>query len=182
MESLSRIQSVDVGIPLVADEFVEFHAARLLLLIRFCGTAGRIDGLTKMAKLDFFVRYPSFFARASNSQRPAEQTPIVESSMVRFHYGPWDQRYYDVLAYLSARELINVTRSGETVVVTTTDNGARIAEELSTATEFEPLVNHMKEVKKAFGSKSGTALKDIVYRTFNAEVTQLRLGELISGE
>jgi hypothetical protein len=40
----------------------------------------------------------------------------------------------------------------------------------------------MKDVKKTFGSKSGTALKDIIYRTFNAEVTQLRLGELISGE
>jgi hypothetical protein len=55
-----------VSLPLSADNIVEFHAARILLLISLCGTSNRIDGLTKMAKLDFFVRYPNFFAVAKN--------------------------------------------------------------------------------------------------------------------
>jgi hypothetical protein len=57
----------------------------------------------KMAKLDFFSRYPDFFevARAAiaPSQSTAEQQETddtVESAMVRHHYGPWDKRYYHV--------------------------------------------------------------------------------------
>ena len=51
--------------PLLADDLVEFHLARILLLLRLCGRGNRIAGLTKFAKLDFFVRYPDFFARAN---------------------------------------------------------------------------------------------------------------------
>ena len=74
--------------------------------MHICGKAGRIDGLTKMAKLDFFTRYPDFFevARAA-VETHAESGSVgtadaVESSMVRHHYGPWDKRYYQVLAHL----------------------------------------------------------------------------------
>jgi len=54
--------SQPISLPLAADDILEFHAARLLLLLEICGTAGRIDGLTKMAKLDFFKRYLDFLA------------------------------------------------------------------------------------------------------------------------
>ena len=57
MRCLIRIGTQPVSLPLSADDIVEFHAARLLLLMSICGVAGRIDGLTKMAKLDFFARY-----------------------------------------------------------------------------------------------------------------------------
>lgn len=182
MESLNQIRDVDVGIPLVADEFVEFHASRLLLLVHFAGISGRINGLMKMAKLDFFVRYPKFFARATRQNAATKQQLITESSMVKFHYGPWDLRYYDVLAYLSARDLITVKREDETVIITISEAGIRIAEELAGLQEFEHLVEHIKKVKRAFGSKTGTALKDIIYRSFNSEVAQLRLGQLILEE
>ena len=56
MKSLRNFASQAAGLPLLADDVLEFHAARLLLLFRVCGTKDRIDGLTKMAKLDFFVR------------------------------------------------------------------------------------------------------------------------------
>ena len=59
--SLNRIAGRSIALPLSADDIIEFHLARLLLLLKFCGTAGRIEGLTKMAKLDFFARYPDFF-------------------------------------------------------------------------------------------------------------------------
>ena len=63
MKSLNRLGARSVSLPLSADDIVEFHAARLLLLLSVCGVAGRIDGLTKMAKLDFFARYPDFFLK-----------------------------------------------------------------------------------------------------------------------
>ncbi len=53
------------GLPLTADQITEFHAARLMLLLHLCGVKNRIEGLTKLAKLDFFVRYPAFFLRAA---------------------------------------------------------------------------------------------------------------------
>ncbi len=69
MKSLKNINDLPAGVPLAADDLLEFHAARLLLLFKVCGVAGRIDGLTKMAKLDFFVRYPQFFNEACKAAR-----------------------------------------------------------------------------------------------------------------
>ena len=101
MKSVRRLSQIAAGNPLASDDLIEFHAARLLLLIALCGTKNaaegttRIEGLTKLAKLDFFVRYPDFFNRASQALNADERsaTTVVESSMVRHHYGPWDQRY-----------------------------------------------------------------------------------------
>jgi hypothetical protein len=83
MKSIQHIGEEPVSLPLPADSIVEFHAARLLLLINFCGTAGRIDGLTKLAKLDFFVRYPDFFAvaKAKETVEPARSSEAVESAI-----------------------------------------------------------------------------------------------------
>lgn len=43
------------------DDAVDFHASRLLLLLNLCGTnpGPGIEGRTKFAKLDFFLRYPA---------------------------------------------------------------------------------------------------------------------------
>ena len=62
MKSINNFGDQPRTKPLLADEILEFHAARLLLLLNVCGKGGVIDSLTKMAKLDFFVRYPSFFS------------------------------------------------------------------------------------------------------------------------
>ena len=61
-----------------------------------------------MAKLDFFVRYPEFFDEVcAYLGHPISGVAITrESGMVRFHYGPWDNRYYQVLAYLEGVGLL----------------------------------------------------------------------------
>ena len=48
MRSLNRVGTLPMSLPLAADDIVEFHAARLLLLMHVCGVKGRIDGLTKL--------------------------------------------------------------------------------------------------------------------------------------
>ncbi len=107
MKSLQKLLNQNAGLPFVADDVLEFHAARLVLLIRYCGmrnrvtTEYRIQGLTKMAKLDFFIRYPAFFKEVTTmEQEGVRDTCPPESPMIRYQYGPWDQRYYQVLAYL----------------------------------------------------------------------------------
>src|SRR3984957_7652819 len=125
MRSMRHIGHSPVSLPLAADNIVEFHAARILLLISLCGTGNRIDGLTKMAKLDFFGRYPDFFGVAKNTSPPvAEGNDTVESAMVRHHYGPWDKRYYHVLSVLEAKGLIVVVKEGNSYRITLTDLGS----------------------------------------------------------
>ena len=180
MKSLERLGSRPVSLPLAADDVVEFHMARLLLLLKLCGTAGRIDGLTKMAKLDFFVRYPDFFQAArDHADGTGVSDHAVESAMVRHHYGPWDKRYYHVLANLEGKRLISVTKEKNSYRIALTDLGQDRSRRLLALPSFMPIVDRMKEVKSAFGSRSGSSLKDMIYKVFDEEVGRRRLGEVI---
>lgn len=188
MRSLNRVGARSVSLPLIADDIVEFHAARLLLLLSVCGVSGRIDGLTNMAKLDFFTRYPDFFEVARAATAPAdaaaasertESDEAVESAMVRHHYGPWDKRYYHVLAHLEAKQLITVTKEGNSYRIALADLGRNRAKALAARPSFAPLVERMREVKKTFGARSGASLKDLIYRLFDAEVGRRPMGQVI---
>jgi DNA-binding PadR family transcriptional regulator len=188
MKSLNRIGTRPVSLPLSADDIVEFHAARLLLLLSVCGVSGRIDGLTKMAKLDFFVRYPGFFevaraatipAGATDAPQRKESDDAVESAMVRHHYGPWDKRYYHVLSHLEAKWLITVAKEGNSYRIALTDLGRKRAEALKARPSFAPILETMREVKKTFGAKNGTFLKKLIYRLFDAEVARRPWGKAI---
>lgn len=181
MKSLAKFTSQPAGVPLLADDILEFHAARLLLLFKLCGISGRIDGLTKMAKLDFFVRYPQFFNELCNKLGVASSDSIrhVESSMIRFHYGPWDDRYYHLLSYLEAKQLIQITPKGNMYVLQLTDDGIDIAIRFAKDPAFINIVEHMKQVKNVLGSKAGSTLKKMIYKLFDEEVTKRSLGEVI---
>ena len=181
MKSLSNFARQPAGVPLLADDVLEFHAARLLLLLKLCGISGRIDGLTKMAKLDFFVRYPQFFNVACNKLgvSSSESVRHVESSMIRFHYGPWDKRYYHILSYLEAKQLIEITPKGNMYVLTLTDSGNSISSHFANDPVFSDIAEQMKQVKKVLGSKAGSTLKKIVYQLFDEEVAKRSIGEVI---
>ncbi len=186
MYSIVRLGDRSVSLPLAADDVLEFHAARLLLLLELCGVSGRIDGLTKMAKLDFFVRYPEFYAVARAVELGEPGTPFVstgatvESAMVRHHYGPWDKRYYHVLAHLESHGLLEVRpMRGTTYQLSLTPRGREVASELAETDSFGGISERMRDVKSVLGGKSGTKLKNLVYRLFDEEVGKLSLGEEI---
>lgn len=179
MKSIKRLGTYSVSLPLLADDVVEFHAARLLLLFYYCGVSGRIDGLPKMAKLDFFARYPDFFAVARRAAVPDAENKhetsklsdtAVEAAMIRHHYGPWDKRYYHILAHLEAKQLITITKHGNSYRLTLTGEGREHAKRLTDRTSFTPLIERMREIKKVFGRKSGSSLKKLIYRLFDEEV------------
>lgn len=187
MRSIKRIGSKSASLPLLADDVVEFHSARLLLLMNVCGVAGRIDGLTKMAKLDFFARYPDFFEVAA-AKLPAaifeeiqdeDAKSAIESAMVRHHYGPWDKRYYHVLAHLEAKGLVTVTKENKTYRLALTDLGKQSATALAAAPSFSDLVLRMGKIKKVFGGKSGSFLKNHIYKVFDQEVGRRPMGQVI---
>lgn len=167
--------------PLNADQVVEYHTARILLLVHLCGSREQIHGLTKLAKLDFFVRYPSFFERAAAELQSSltAGTSSVDSAMVRHHYGPWDPRYYQILAYLEARELIGISKVRRAFVFSLTQSGTSAARMLAAAPPYAEVVAHMKNVKLLLGGKSGDWLKNLVYRVFDEEVAKLAQGAVI---
>ncbi|MDE2703976.1 MAG: hypothetical protein OXI35_02840 [Gemmatimonadota bacterium] len=181
MKRFRELGDTPVSSPLSAEDIFELHAARLVLLLKHCGVKTRIDGLTKLAKLDFFVRYPDFFGKAAQTigAQSLEVSVVSESSMVRYRYGPWDDRYYHLLSYLESTNLINVVRMGNSYRITLTQNGNEVATTISKDSSHATLIQHMKNVKKVMGSKGGTTLKNLIYELFDTEIAARSLGEVI---
>lgn len=165
------------------------HMARLLLLmVAHAGDKGRpVEGLTKLAKLDFLLRYPNCLERALTAagKDPAKagvaefERTTIESRMVRFRYGPWDHRYRRWVALMASRGLVAVDVKGKTVQLWPTPEGQVAATALADQEPLESLAERAKLVAKNFGSRSGSDLKNFVYATF-PELTDMKWGEEIA--
>ena len=164
------------------------HLGRLLILLRvFAGKdeKGTIEGLTKLAKLDFLLRYPMYLERAlrakkassSNVKVAAHEEKSVESSMVRFRYGPWDFRYRRFINLLVAKGLATINLKGRTIEIGLTPAGVKAAQALSDDDAFSDNFRRAKLVKTHFDRK-GTHLMKFIYKTF-PQIVSLRLGEEI---
>jgi DNA-binding PadR family transcriptional regulator len=190
MISFKRLAQYPAGSTLVSEDIIEFHASRILLILRICGQKDqirkiyKISGLTKLAKLDFFVRYPEFFRRYLRKQNIQTIDLLnhvggIESRMIRFHYGPWDQRYYQLLPFLEARDLITVEKDKGTFTFFLTEKGEQMADDLKSTDEFESLSNNIKNVNLVLGKMVGSKLKNLVYEMFETEVTNKSMGTII---
>ena len=189
--NLEGLQLIDI-INVLSDleEMDELHMARILLLLRaFGGKKGRepFDGLTKLAKLDFLLRYPCYLERALKSiikdstfkiARNYERTSI-ESQMMRYHYGPWDPRHRKTLNLLIAKGLAEAVE-GRPTYIKLTQKGVEISNILRTRESFEDTVNRAKLLSKHF-NWTGTKLKKFIYNAF-PEIVSLKHGEFIGYE
>jgi len=167
----------------------ELHEARILILLNaFAGENGTetIDGLTKLAKLDFLLRYPVYLERALESKQRSlrglniqdHERASIESKMVRFRYGPWDHRYNTFLNNLSARGLAHVLVEGRSVVIGVTPIGRDLAQELKQQELFSDTENRAQILHRHFNLR-GTNLKNFIYGEF-PEIVNLKLGEEIT--
>lgn len=84
-----------------------------------------------------------------------------------------------MLANLEAKGLISVTKEKNSYQIALTELGQSRAKRLLGLPSFEPIVDRMKDVKRAFGARSGSSLKQMIYKVFDEEVGQRRLGEVI---
>jgi hypothetical protein len=172
------------------DDSIEFHASRLLVLLMFCGLdlPGKqaIRGRTKLAKLDFLLRYPSYLYRALQTHgrndlaKLLEESEIhnIEASMIRYKYGPWDSKYYDVFAYLSAKGLLEVVPKAGVDLFILTEQGVSAVNALLQDAAFQKLKDRCIIVRRVFGRWSGETLKTFIYRSF-PEIVQQSLGSTI---
>ena len=165
------------------DQSSELHSARLLLLLdAFSGSDGTgvIEGLTKLAKLDFLLRYPVLLVRALEARGRStrdvhledHERHSVESQMVRYRFGPWDHRYREFLNILVAKGLASISIEGRKVVIAATAAGRERAQQLSTDTSFAQYARRAEVLKRHF-DLSATNLMRFIYETF-PEIVSLR--------
>lgn len=162
------------------------HMARLLLLLNARANHKPVEGIMKLAKLDFLLRYPVGLERAlKRVKRDAAAANIkgyerssVESRMIRFKYGPWDGRYRQWLGLLVAKGLASTYLQGRTVMVELTPAGREAAQQLATLEEFQDTAARSTLIQKQFGGMSATRIKEFVYETF-PELMQMKWGEEI---
>lgn len=170
------------------DEQPVLHKSRLLLLLYvFAGenNEGAIEGITKLAKLDFLLRYPTMLKQALEAKGASTKDLFieehelysVESEMVRYRFGPWDHRYRFYLNLLVGEGLIKVVSEGRKVIIALTDNGFMIANKLSTNPLLQIYAFRAEIIKRHFNMTS-TNLMNFIYDTF-PEIISLNSGKRI---
>lgn len=152
----------------------DYHQARILLLVdALTGHTGSMDGLTKLAKLDFLLRYPAFLERLADSveglELDAETRPTiqereaVESRMLRYKYGPWDDRYYGTVGALVGRGLLEYVPARGRVALKPTEGGRALARTLATDPAWRRTAARCVVLNRAFARLSGNRIKDLIY-------------------
>lgn len=165
------------------------HLSRILVLLGAFvdpneGTT--ISGITKLAKLDFLLRYPTFLERAlvfkELSTKKVDiknhEKTNVESSMVRFKYGPWDFRYRRFINILIAKGLVFIKTKGRTIEIGLTEEGIQLSRKLSISGQFDDITSRSQILKQHF-DYTATNLMKYIYKTF-PEISSLRWGEEIN--
>lgn len=158
---------------------------RLLLLIAgFSGGSRVLEGRTKLAKLDFLLRYPSYLTRALQIRKPdlrigslSEEKPDLEGSMVRYRYGPWDPSYFALLGRLIGKGLVEPVPFARGIGYRVSDRGRAIAGELAREPAWEDTAARVALLSRHF-NLSGTSLMKFVYEHF-PEVTQASWGDTL---
>jgi hypothetical protein len=167
----------------------ELHLSRILFLLNASSKKGTktVAGITKLAKIDFLLRYPNCLERAleylSKDTQAANiqefERTTIESRMVRFRYGPWDERYRRWIGLLIAKGLANTFVRGRTIHVEITDKGKQVVYELANVSEFGILNLRSEIIIKAVGGFSATKIMNFIYDVF-PELSDMKWGEEIS--
>ncbi|AHX21937.1 hypothetical protein [Bacillus bombysepticus] len=134
------------------DDDFDFHAYRILLLIRISGIINKnyfgsytIYGRGKFSFFDFLIRYPFYLKRVIEIQNKPDlldklklksyETERALSPMIKYIRGPWDYRYDAILNYMVSKKLINVhfskfSQSKKAMCLTLTELGIEISEQI----------------------------------------------------
>lgn len=153
------------------EDFIEFHAARILHLVGYAGKGRpkQIEGRRRFSFYDFLLRFPICFEKAAailETKIEFEEYELnnIDSKMVQHVGGPWDQRYYDILAYLVARKLILL--SGEqSWNIAITPSGAAVLDNLKTP-ENERLGERCRVLRDSLGKFSEKRLQGFIDEHF----------------
>lgn len=156
---------------------------RLLLLISAFSRGNRVlEGRTKLAKLDFLLRYPHYLKRALEIRKPGggdlvdlKGTLDIEGSMVRYRYGPWDPSYYALLGRLIGKGLVQQVPYSRGLGYKATNAGYTAANKIGSEPAWQMVNDRLIVIYKHF-NLAGTSLMKFIYQNF-PEVTQATWGD-----
>ena len=140
-----------------------------------------MEGRTKLAKLDFFLRYPTYYDRALRIRCPeldlprVTAEPDVESRMVRYRFGPWDPAYFALLGRLVGKGLVKPSPYARGIGYRATESGRSIADQLKGEPAWVDTSARIELLRRHF-DLSGATLKKLIYDNF-PEVTQATWGQ-----
>jgi len=167
----------------------EFHLGRLLLILLATesNSSKPMKGITKLAKFDFLLRYPNCLERALDAvQKDHKDANVkeferttIESKMIRFKYGPWDDRYRRWIGLLVSQGLVSVDFKGRTVLINLTEQGKKVANLFASDVTYHDLFERSQIVHKAFGSYSASKIKNFIYKVF-PELETMKWGDEIT--
>ena len=88
----------------------------------------------------------------------------AEDPMIRYKYGPWDDRYYPVIGALVSRGLLRYVKARRgNVALTATPAGKRFAESLAEDAGWREIADRCQAVAEASVGLTGNALKELIY-------------------
>lgn len=149
-----------------------YHQSRVLLLIqavaREPGSSGRLNGLTKLAKLDFLLRYPALVPVVLDDELAPADVPdtdaVVIDPMIRYRFGPWDDRYYPVIGALVARGLVRlVPGPRRSTSFVPTSLGLAVAADLAADPTWGDVADRCRGIARVTAGMTGNALKERIY-------------------
>jgi hypothetical protein len=184
-----------VNVAATLENFDPLHEARLLILLKVAAGKGKhpdpVDGIMKLAKMDFLLRYPNILERALQAiseQKPTakkaaaaitdDEKHTIEGRMIRFRFGPWDTRYRRWLSIMAAKQLLTVAKVGRTVHIQLTDKGQKLASQIASLNEFSDLEKRADLVRFAVGNMPSTKLMKFVYK-IAPEIVDMKWGDSI---
>jgi hypothetical protein len=149
----------------------ELHCVRLLILIYTL--TGKKDGttiyITKLAKLDFILRYPVVLDKALSLLNIIKKSSIneaqrnsIESEMLAFSYSPWSSNFRRLLVLLSSRNLIVWRTSGRQIELSSTEVGRNFYRDAIEHIEFREFVQQSKVIKTNFSNLPLTKLDSLM--------------------
>jgi hypothetical protein len=174
------ISSLEAAQLALLREDLAYHQARVLLLVVATaaepGHQRKLDGLTKLAKLDFLLRYPALASevldpldardpRLHLSEDDVRDPTAVEAPMTRYKYGPWDDRYYAIIGALVGRGLLRYVKGRKgSVALTPTPAGKKLAQDMASSEQWSHIADRGHAIAEASSGMTGNALKDLVYQ------------------
>lgn len=146
---------------------------RVLLILRYCGTNGKLNSKIKFAFFDFLLRYPICLKYilekyGIHEEFSRAELTSIDKKMVKHISSAWDPDYYNYLGFLEARDLITINYRGK-FVIKLTQLGKSILEDFK-SNGINKIIRRCKLIKKTFSKKSEKELEEIIRNNFSFAV------------
>ncbi|SCY54481.1 hypothetical protein SAMN05720606_10621 [Paenibacillus polysaccharolyticus] len=154
----------------------ELHTVRLLVLISTIVGKKRETTIqiTKLAKLDFILRYPAALYKALDFVNGLKDALIteseknnIESEMLAFNYSPWSSDFRRLLVLLTSRSLISWSSKGNSIELSLTKQGEDFYNKIIRYQEFSEIIQQSKSIKTNFSKLSMLKLDSVLSEILN---------------